>query len=442
MKALLRKLWDSMGGSLWLVPAAMLLMAIVVASVTIWLERAEYLSVPEGFRWVFGGGSEGARSVLSTIAGSMITVAGVTFSIMMVVLTLASSQFGPRLLRNFMRDKVNQAVLGMFGATFVYCLLVLRAIHGPDAVVFVPQVSVNIGMLLAIFSLAFLTYFIHHVSVTIQPAWVMASVCAECDHVFDRLFPEEAEEMSKEPEPSPEEREALQRFDTEAYSIKAKASGYVQSVDHEMLMSLAEEADVILRQLHRPGDYVIAGVPLLLVHPSANVSEQLVPRAQRAFLFGKNRVPLDDPEFAINELVEIAVRALSPGVNDPFTAIACIDHLSTRLATLARRRFPCPFRYDEDGVLRIIADVCTFAGALDAAYNQIRQYAAPNVAVLLRMMEAIGMVGKLVRRPSDRDALLHHAGMIHAAGCEAIPEARDRNDLEERYEAVRKILEA
>lgn len=207
MKALPRKLWDSMGGSLWLVPAAMLLTAIVVASVTIWLERAGHLSVPGDFRWMFGGGSEGARSVLSTIAGSMITVAGVTFSIRMVVLTLASSQFGPRLLRNFMRDKVHQAVLGMFGAAFVYCLLVLRAIHGPDVMVFVPQVSVNIGMLLAILSLAFLAYFIHHVSVTIQPAWVIASVCAECDHVFDRLFPEEAEEMSEDPGPLPRERD-------------------------------------------------------------------------------------------------------------------------------------------------------------------------------------------------------------------------------------------
>ncbi|MFO7975141.1 MAG: DUF2254 domain-containing protein [Candidatus Hydrogenedentota bacterium] len=442
MKALLRKLWDAMGGSLWLVPATMLLVAIVVASVTIWLERAEHLSVPEGFRWVFGGGCQGARAILSTIAGSMITVAGVTFSIMMVVLTLASSQFGPRLLRNFMRDKINQTVLGMFGATFVYCLLVLRAIHGPDVTVFVPQISVTIAMLLAILSLGFLTYFVHHVSVTIQPAWVIASVCAECDQVIDALFPEEAEEISEEPGLSPEEREALERFDAEGHPIKAKASGYVQSVDHKMLMSLAQEADVILRQLKRPGDYVIAGAPLLQIWPSAKVSEQVVTRAQRAFLLGKTRVPLDDPEFAINQLVEIAVRALSPGINDPFTAIACIDHLSARLATLARRKFARALRYDDDGALRVVADVYTFAGALDAACNQIRQYAASNVAVLLRMMEAISMVAELARRPSDRDALLHHAGMVHAAGCEAIPEARDRNDLEERYEAVRKILEA
>jgi uncharacterized membrane protein len=190
MKTKLLKLWDSLRATFWLVPTLMAIMAIGLSFAMVALDEAVGNRVLEKVGWVWAGGPEGARGLLSTVAGSMITVAGVVFSITIVALSLASSQYGPRLLRNFVRDKGNQIVLGSFIATFVYCLLVLRTVRGDDGAHFVPAIAITLGMVLTLASLGVLIYFIHHVSISIQAATIIGLVSHELNEVIERLFPE------------------------------------------------------------------------------------------------------------------------------------------------------------------------------------------------------------------------------------------------------------
>jgi uncharacterized membrane protein len=339
-----------------------------------------------------------------------------------------------------MRDTGNQIVLGTFIATFVYCLLVLRTVRGFDRTVFVPQVSISVGLVLAILSLIVLIYFIHHVSSSIQADAVIATVCAECDTAIDKLFPEEVGEDPAEESPPVADRYPLERIEREGRPVAASASGYVQTIESDGLMSLASQNDLIICLRKRPGDFVIAGTTVMVAWPALRVSEELERQVSDACVLGDQRTPIQDVEFAINQLVEIAARALSPGVNDPFTAISCVDRLGVILARLARRRLPSPYRFDGEGKLRAIADGVTYGGVLDAAFNQIRQYARTNVAVLIRMLETIRAVAEIARRPVDRAALLRHAEMIYAGVGEQVPEERDRRDIERRYQAVRSAL--
>ena len=218
--------------------------------------------------WVYTGGPEGARAVLSTIAGSMITVAGVTFSITIVALTLASQQFGPRLLRSFLRDLGNQIVLGTFVSTFIYCLLVLRTVRGNDDAQFVPHLAVTLGVLLAMLSLGVLIFFIHHVSMSIQASQIIANVAADLEGAVARLFPER---LGHERTPVTANTTALPvDFEESASAVPADSNGYVQAIDEDALMTLATERDVVLRIDAEPGRFVRCGTALVRVRPGAH----------------------------------------------------------------------------------------------------------------------------------------------------------------------------
>jgi uncharacterized membrane protein len=248
-------LWDTLRSSLWFVPALMIAMATGLSFVLIALDRGGAQQVMAKTGWVWGGGPEGAREVLSTIAGSMITVAGVVFSITIVAFQLASSQFGPRLLRNFMRDTGNQVVLGTFIATFLYSLLVLRTVRGGDSDEFVPYLSVALAIVLAVVSLGVLIYFIHHVSVSIQAAHVIAVVSAELAHAIERLFPEKLGHGVPEGRMR-KEADLPGDFAYTAHPITAADSGYLQRIDTEKLMAVAKAHDLLLDLPYRPGHFV------------------------------------------------------------------------------------------------------------------------------------------------------------------------------------------
>ena len=205
-------------------------------------------------------------------------------------------------------------------------------------------------------------------------------------------------------------------------------------------MARAEEADAILRLERRPGQYVISGSPLVSVWPGDRLTDELAAQVNAAFVLGNQRTDAQDIEFAVHQLVEIAARALSPGVNDPFTAITCVDRLGSALCRLARRDLPSPFRYDEQNRLRIVARPITFPGMVDAAFNQIRQYSRSSAAVAIRLLDTIATIAAAAHRPEDRDALRHHADMIVRGAREGLPEADDRRAVEERYEASLRVL--
>lgn len=440
MKVQIFKSWDRIRSSFWFIPLVMIGGAVALAFGTVALEVPLTDWLEHAWGWTFTGGAEGAGAVLATIAGSMITIAGVVFSMTLVALSLASSQLGPRLLRNFMRDTTTQVVLGTFVATFLYCLMVLRTIrHAADAA-FVPHLSVSLGVLFAVVSVGVLIYFIHHVSVSIQVNEVVARVSTQLIEGIDRLFPVPIGKGAPEVPAEPPDAGFLETLKREARPLGADADGYLQFIDGEALLALAVQEDVVFRLERRPGDYVVAGRPLLCVWPGDRVSDGLTEQVNAAFALGHQRTPDQDIEFVVNQLVEIAVRALSPGLNDPFTAIACVDHLGSALCRLAQRDIPSPYRHDEQGQLRLIAPAISFPEITNAAFNQIRQYGRSSVAVTIRLLETIAVVAEFTRRPEDRAALSRHAMMIARGAREGLPEDEDRRMVEELHHEASRLL--
>ena len=438
--AKLAKLWDSLHSSFWFVPTLMVVLAIALSFITVWIDQSQEDNIIENIDWAYSLGPSGSRAILSAIAGSMVSVATTAFSITIVALQLASSQFGPRLLRNFMQDTGNQIVLGTFISTFVYSLMVLRTVNGVEKDVFVPHLAVSIGIALAIASVGVLIYFIHHSASSIQVDQVIKQVGYDLDIVIDRLFPERlGRSASKQVQ---EESLAAIPLDIDRffYSIKTNSSGYIQGIDENQLMQIAIENNLLLLVQQRPGRFVVKGSELVQVFPEERVNKKLAVQINSAFVLGSQRTEQQDLEFPIDQLVEIAVRALSPGINDPFTAIRCIDQLSAALCHLAQREIPSPYRYDDQKQLRIIAEPISFEDATDAAFNQIRQYGKSSVAVTMRLLEAIAAIAAFTHRTQDRNTLQRHADMIERGGQEGIAEKLDYENVKERYLAVVKAI--
>ncbi len=434
------KAWDRIRSSFWFLPAVMAVGAMALAFATVAMDAMVTGWLALNWGWTFSGGAEGASNLLATIAGSMITIAGVVFSMTLVSLSLASSQLGPRLLRTFMRDTATQRVLGTFVATFLYCLLVLRTIRRDGETIFVPHLSVSLGVLLAVVSVGVLIFFIHHVTVSIQANQVVARVGAELIAEMERLFPESIGRGAPGIPTEPPDAGFLDTFNREARPIESSGDGYLQLVDGETLMALAMEEDVVIRMERRPGHYVIATRPLALAWPGDKVTDQMKERINAAFALGKQRTSGQDLEFGVSQLIEIAIRALSPGVNDPFTAIACVDNLGAALCRLAQHDMPSPYRYDAQDQLRVITPVFTFPDVTDTAFNQIRQYGRSSAAVTIRLLETIAEIARFAHRPEDRAALLRHANMIARGSRDGLPEDEDRQEVEKRFQSAKQLL--
>ncbi|MBA3059327.1 MAG: DUF2254 domain-containing protein [Gammaproteobacteria bacterium] len=441
MKTLLLRFWDRLRSSFWFVPTAMAFGALALAFFTVALDEAVTDDRLLALSWIYGGGAEGASVLLGTVAGSMIAIAGTVFSMTLVALSLASSQLGPRLLRNFMRDTANQVVLGTFVATFLYCLLVLRSIRRADEIAFVPHISVSIGVLLAMASIGVLIYFIHHVSVSIQADEVVARVSEELYDGIERLFPSHMGKPGSEALKTSGEAELPAAFAREARPVGAAEDGYLQLIDADALMALASQDDLVLRLERWPGHYLVKGQAMAMVWPGDRVTETLVDQINDAFVFGNQRTAFQDVEFPFLQLVEIAVRALSPGINDPFTAVACVDRLGSALCRLARSSMPSPLRLDCHDRLRLVAPGPTFAGIVDTAFNQIRQSARSNPVVAIRMLDAITQIAGHVQNAQDAACLRRHANMIVRGAQEAVPEAGDLLDIEARFMVATQAVE-
>ena len=438
MQERLREFTGSLTTGFWFIPGLMAAVSIVLSVVTIAIDRSIDWDVSGDSPLIYGGTPEGARALTATIAGSMITVAGVVFSITIAALVLASSQFGPRLLRNFIRDIGNQLVLGTFIAAFAYCLVVMRSIKGGDEDAFVPQVSVSVALLFAMGGLVVLIYFIHHVASSIQVTNVILSVSRDLQRSIRRLVPEGwAIESDGD---LAEDDEAAWTSDSRA--VVASASGYVQAMNLKALLDLASERDLSIRVEYHPGRFVLEGTPLVLARPADRVSYRVERQMQRAIKIGPVRTPHQDVEFAIDQLVEIAVRALSPGINDPFTAISCVDQLGASLVEVVERPPPARVVRSEDGQVRIIAPHAGFSSIVDAAFNQIRQYGGGSAAVTMRLLETITAVIRRTQTEEQRLELLRHARMIERGSHGGLRDESDREDVQERYAEVRRVYES
>ncbi|MGI8437249.1 MAG: DUF2254 domain-containing protein [Chthoniobacterales bacterium] len=441
MKILLSTYWERLSSSYWFVPTLMSLAATGFSFLTIHFDSVINAKWARSAGWVWGGGPAGARSVLSTVASSTITVAGVVFSITIVALTLASSQFGPRLLRNFMSDRGTQIVLGVFVSTFLYCLLILRTVRGTEATSVIPFISVTCGIVFAVASVGFLIFFIHHVPNSILAETLLGRVARELQDSIDRIYPEELDQSPRERK-SDVAAKLPPRFEEEAHPLLSHESGFIQTIAIEKLIALAARKGLIIRLSRRPGDFVAEESTLALAWPAEKVSEECLEEFRDSFFFGWHRTPTQDINYAIDQLVEVAVRSLSPGINDPFTAMSCVEWLGVGLIRVGRRQIPSACHYDEENKLRLVTDVTDYEGIAASALNQIRQYGGGSVAVVTRLLNMLTRVAAELSRAEDREVLLDHARAIREDGVAQAKNERDQRDIEQVFEGARQALSA
>lgn len=426
--------------SFWFLPAMLVTLAILLALGAGWLDRSLAESGRGLSLWFFYQGSHNAaRAMLSTIATSMITVAGLVFSITMVVLSLTSSQFGPRLMKNFMEDRSNQFVLGVFLATFTYCLTVQGTMDGGDGGHPV-RISLTVGMVLTLGSLAVLIYFIHHMADAIQADKLLATVGGRLEHAVRRLYPNEP---PRNPLDLPRQPALPASFAKRAAPINADRSGYVLIRSLSVLLEEAEQADLLVETLARPGDFVLQGSPLALAWPPESLNESRSDTLRRAFVLGRERSPVQDVGLPLNELVEAALRGLSPGINDPFTAMTSLNWLADGLGLLAGREMPPTAYYDGRNELRVIARPVTLVDLADTALHQLRPVVAAQPAVTEHLMVLLAGLAPVLCRLEDVDCLLRHVNLLLADARQNAAQAADRARLERKaHEAVTALEQA
>lgn len=413
----------------------MVLLAFGLSVLTLNVDRRIDQGTVSTLPFVFQDGVEGARGLLSSMATSLITVTGVIFSVTMVAFTLASQQFTPRLLRNFMRDRGSQRVLGLFIATFTFCLCVLRVVGGPSGD-FIPRLSVSFAFALTLGCVGGLVFFVHHAAALIQAQSIIAGAGRALGRAIEQLYPHGAGEPGDE-----EESPAFPPDEPGAGAdVTAPRSDYIEAIDVEGLIDLAAEFDFVLRVEVRPGNFVGKGEVLAGIYPAEAAQGDFRERIAKAFVLGPQRTQTQDAEFILMELVEMAVRALSPGVNDPATAVQCVDRLGAALAEVASRPLPSAARY-RDGQLRVVVKHLRFKELSDAAFTPIRQYGRGSAAVINRLLEAVARAGRVALREQDRDDLRLQASVIERSSREYLPEEVDRRQIQEKYRAALAILD-
>lgn len=429
-----RQLWTLLRASFWFVPSQIVAACIALSVALIradaegagaWLDaRLPMLVV----------GASGARGILSTIAGSMMTVVGITFSMTLVTLVLASSQYTSRILRNFMRDRVTHVALGLFAGIFCYCILVLRTINEGGTERFVPTLAVNTGVLLALLSIGILIYFLHHIALSIQASLIIADAAGETIVAIGRLFPERLEgALGEAAQPVPQAEDTWK-------PIASTRAGYIQSVDYGALIRAAKSQETVVHMARGIGQFVVQHGALAYLAQDTAPDCEAVQQIQAAFVIDSFRTVEQDPAFGIQQIVDIALRALSPGVNDTTTAVMCIDYLSAILAEVAKRKTPETQHYD-GGTLRLIAVASNFDSLLSTAFDSIRENAAGNAAILLRLLGAFEAIAAQLQEPWRRRVLREHLDAVAEVAERSMRSPRDQQRVAERLEHVHHALD-
>ena len=450
MRARLASAWDNALDSLWFIPAVLVLAAVVLSSALLYVDDALAPDVGARVELLFGGTAGAACGLLSTIAGSLITVISVAFSITLVALQQASSQYSPRVLRNFTKDRGNQVVLGTYLATFVYALLVMRQIReatGDQAEV-VPALSITMAVALALVSIGMLVYYIDHISGSLQVSNILAAIGDELRVEIDNLFPSRFGRGSQEP---PDVATLLARL-TEGRRgyeavVRSEGAGYLRRIDYGQLEKSTPGGTHLAWVAPYVGEYIHPRGELARLWSSGPLDDESLAGMRGCFVLDKSRTIHQDPLFGITQLVDIAVKALSPGVNDPTTAEQSLSALGDAVSQLAGREFPSPLRLSDAGTPYLFSRP-SFSDFVDASFSQIRRAAKDDVHVTLHLLGILEEVAWRVPGPEraaplrvqveevlaalqsvgftayDQQQIRHKAGRALAA----LRQARDRSD--------------
>lgn len=439
MLAKLRSSWISVNASYWFYPAIFSVLAAMLAFVTVAVDRAwasEYVSHVD---WLSPARPDGARTTLTVIAGSMIGVASTVFSITIAAVAYASGNYGPRLLTNFMEDRGNQLSLGTFISTFVYSVMVLRVVRSEgeqamsveDAVAtiapgFVPQLSLLIATVLAGIAVGVLVYFLNHIPSSIRINIVLEGIGERLIDDLEDRFPDDDDCRETIPRPS-------------GAPVVARRTGYVKLIDFATLDAIAEKADAVILLKVRTGDFL---------HPDMTVAEiagdtiddVTVKRIVNCFALGGRRTPTQDLEFLIDELVEIALRALSPGINDPFTAITSMHWLGAATAEFARRDLSPGPEQDDYSQARVLPLADDFAHFLSRGFGGIRSSAAESPLAAINFLDCLFASATAASSQPRRNAIAHEGAQLLAQARIALS-GPSLDDLETRYADFREAME-
>jgi uncharacterized membrane protein len=409
---------DWLRARLWFIPAVMSAAALALA-VLILRSPASLMGREPDVWWLFSGDAGTARDLLTALLSGMITMTSLVVSITVVVLSLAAGQLGPRLIWSFIGDRQIQAVIGLFLGTILYTLVVLRSINDELGVGHVPHLAITIASAMTVACLFALLFHVSKLARSIVSDTMIDEVAHRLDLAISRMSAGEGKlEGAAADPPLPAHRRA----------VAPTRSGYVQYVDYARLCRMAARHDVVLKVDIRPGQYALEGSDYLRIHAPGPVDDELVAKLRSAIALGPDRTPTQDLEFLMRQLVEVALRALSPSLNDPYTAVAVINRLAAALAQLQGRVDRQTLLRDEKGTLRVVSAQSDFAAFVDAAFDPIRQSAGDNVLVLLELARRIVELLN-VTPPADREPLLRHLRILQRLA-PAFAEPDDRRSLE------------
>ncbi|MEP7313794.1 MAG: DUF2254 domain-containing protein, partial [Pseudomonadota bacterium] len=416
-----RKFAQELADTFWLLPGLVVAALMMLAVGCVEFDRSGTVpSLLLDGPWLYNGGGTGARTLLGAVAASAIGVAGTVFSITIAALSLAAGQMGPRLLRNFVRDRGNQLTLGVLLGTFAYALMVLRSVRTQAEGEFIPHLSMSVGILLAFVCVGMLIYYVGHIAGRINVDSVIDLVAADVRVSLRQLWSVDQECVARHEPPA---REG-------AASLVDTRDGYLLQLDEDGLADWASVNGACVQMLVRPGGYVFPGAPIAQVVPAVQGALEAV---RSATALGSQRTTGADPEFAIRQLVEVALRALSPGINDPYTAINVIDRLGASLCELAGQSIFGGL-YCREGRVTLIVPQVNYDGLVDAMFHMIRQSGRNSPAVLIRMLEVLATVRRCEPLDERHRTLRRHADIIMGDAGRSISTPEDLQDLRDRYD--------
>jgi uncharacterized membrane protein len=429
---------EALRTNLWLIPVLETIAVVVLFVVTYSVDRAAYDGLVRLPSWVLSGTADVARVLLATVAAAIITVVGIVFSITIVALTLASTQFGPRMLRNFVRDPGTQLSLGTFVASFCYAMIGLVSVGGGPHGDFVPHLSITVTLIFTLFDVAVLIYFLNHIASMIQLPVVIANIATTL--VSEATAMEErAASFGIGAERGPSCEELLAKLADSGAPIRTPRSGYLQVIRHDVLLKIAAKADAVVQLPQRPGHFMVAGQVIAWVWPP-EAADAVAERLALGHVAGAYRTLPQDISFGFDQLVEIALRALSPAVNDTFTGMTCVDWIADCLCRIYAVWRPQRIRRDAEGNIRVIAFQPDFDRLVERTFDTIRQAAVGMPAIMIRQLDAVAKILEQVTDRNQRTVLIRQAEAIQRSNLATVADPSDRDDVTERYDAIMAMI--
>lgn len=436
------KAYDAIKTSFWFTPCLILSLTLLGCLSLLLIDLYAGLDSLSWLNFLYHANADITRDLLTTVASSVMTVVSITFSITIVALTNASSQFGPRLIRNFMEDPSTQIVLGVFISLFVYCLVLVRMTDDFAAGAFLPGLTMAGAIVMTLSGILLLIYFIHHVSLNLQSDSVIDNVYSELQSSISQIFKQQKMEEDTDTPTDIKQTQATKSEvkKREQFKFQSQSCGYIQAINYADLTNVMSKLDGHLNVLVNPGDFVVNRM-VVMTSDIEQFSKEDEQTLHECFTLGPKRTPIQDPEFAVHQLVEIALRALSPGINDPYSAIACIDKLTAAICDLTQKNFPEGITYDNNGTERVTYKTTSFENLANIAFNQIRQYSQSCLAVQLRQIEGIIRIAEQANHSTHWSFVFHQRLMLeHGLEQQQLVDL-DKKEVSSRLQALNELLE-